>query len=141
TDQITSATLPNGQSFGNYQETVTYSTSTVTGGAFFNPYPAVSVADNNQWSAYPFNLQVRTLPDLELRPSDYTSTMNVIQSQPFAVVAKIYNRGQTDASGVAIAAYLKGDLEIQLALVNNLHDAPGAQAHHTLSINGLPPPG
>ena len=137
TDQITSATLPNGQSFGNYQETVTYSTSTVTGGAFFNPYPAVSVADNNQWSAYPFNLQVRTLPDLELRPSDYTSTMNVIQSQPFAVVAKIYNRGQTDASGVAIAAYLNGDLANQLARVNNLNVAQGAQVNQSLSINGL----
>src|SRR5207247_10361579 len=61
TDQITSATLPNGQSFGNYQETVTYSTSTVTGGAFFNPYPAVSLADNNPRSAYPVNRQLRTL--------------------------------------------------------------------------------
>src|SRR5256884_504779 len=137
TDQITSATLPNGQSFGNYQETVTYSTSTVTGGAFFNPYPAVSAADNNQWSTYPFDLQVRTLPDLELRPSDYTSTMNVIQNQPFAVVAKIYNRGQTDASAVSIAAYLNGDLANQLARVNNLNVAQGAQVNQSLSINGL----
>src|SRR5437773_7762124 len=94
---------------------MTNSTSTVTRGPSFNPYTAISVAYNNQWSAYPFNLQVRTLPDLELRPSDYTSTMNVIQSQPFAVVAKIYNRGQTAASGVAIAAYLNGDLANQLA--------------------------
>src|SRR5256886_1680335 len=112
-------------------------TSTVTGGAFFNPYPAVSAADNNQWSTYPFDLQVRTLPDLELRPSDYTSTMNVIQNQPFAVVAKIYNRGQTDASAVSIAAYLNGDLANQLARLNNLNVAQGAQVNQSLSINGL----
>src|SRR5438046_10706729 len=63
--------------------------------------------------------------------------MNVIQSQPFAVVAKIYNRGQTDASGVAIAAYLNGDLANQLARVDNLNVAEGAQVNQSLSINGL----
>ena len=137
TDQITTATLPNGQSFGNYQETVSFSTSTVTGGTSFNPYPAVSSADNNAWTTYPFDLQVRTLPDLELRSSDYTSTMNVIQNQPFVVVAKIYNRGQTDATGVSIAAYLNGDLGNQLARVNNLNVAQGGRVNQSLNVNGL----
>src|SRR5438874_924476 len=63
--------------------------------------------------------------------------MNVIQNQPFAVVAKIYNRGQTDASAVSIAAYLNGDLANQLARVNNLNVAQGAQVNQSLSINGL----
>jgi len=67
TDQITSATLPNGQSFGNFREVLTYTSSTVTGGVSFNAYPAVSVADNNFWATYVFSgVQVRTGPDLEL---------------------------------------------------------------------------
>ncbi|HYS74165.1 MAG TPA: CARDB domain-containing protein, partial [Thermoplasmata archaeon] len=59
TDQITTATLPNAESFGNYHQVATYSGSTSAGDVSFNPYPAVSDADNNQALTISFaNLQV-----------------------------------------------------------------------------------
>src|SRR5205809_611920 len=142
TDQITSATLPNGQSFGNFQVVLTYSTSTVTDGVSFNAYPAVSAADNTHWATYVLsNVQVRTGPDLEVRQADYTATQNVIQSQPFVVYAKIYNRGQTDASGVSIAAYLNGNRASQLGRVDGLSIVTGGSANQTLNVAAINPPG
>src|SRR6266566_1370292 len=138
TDQITSATLPNGQSFGNFHVVLTYSTSTVTDGVSFNAYPAVSAADNTRWATYVFsNVQVRTGPDLEVRQADYTSTTNVIQSQPFVVHAKVYNRGQTDASGVSIAAYLNGNRASQLGRVDGLSIVTGGSVNQTLNIAAI----
>src|SRR5438046_2219666 len=142
TDQITSATLPNGPSFGNFQVVLTYSTSTVTDGVSFNAYPAVSAADNTHWATYDVaNVQVRTGPDLEVRQADYTATQNVIQSQPFVVYAKIYNRGQTDASGVSIAAYLNGNRASQLGRVDGLSIVTGGPVTQPLNLAGLTQPG
>ena len=138
TDQITAATLPNGQSFGNFREVLTYAAATVTDGVSFNAYPAVSVADNNHWATYTFNtVQVRTGPDLELRQTDYSSTQNVIQSQPFTVIAKIYNRGQTDASAVSIAAYLNGNRSSEVARVNGLTIVTGGSVNQTLNVAAI----
>src|SRR3990170_60142 len=50
TDRVDSTTLPNAESFGNYQETATYvsgSTYTTSGDAIFKAYPELSDADNN----------------------------------------------------------------------------------------------
>ena len=59
TDQITTASLPNAESFGNYREVAAYSASTSAGDVAFNPYPAVSEADNHAWLTLSFaNLQV-----------------------------------------------------------------------------------
>src|SRR5256712_2141542 len=59
TDQITTASLPNAQSFGNYHEAVTYSTSNTSGDDHFNPYPAINATDNNVAITMSFsNLQV-----------------------------------------------------------------------------------
>src|SRR5437870_358689 len=59
TDQITTASLPNAQSFGNYHEAVTYSTSSTAGDDQFNPYPAINATDNNVAITMSFsNLQV-----------------------------------------------------------------------------------
>src|SRR2546430_908880 len=138
TDQITSATLPNGQSFGNFHVVLTYSSSTVTDGVSFNAYPAVSIADNTRWATYVFsNVQVRTGPDLEVRQADYTSTMNVIQSQPFLVYAKVYNRGQTNASGVSIAAFLNGNRASELGRVNGLTIVTGGSVNQTLNVAAI----
>jgi ribosomal protein L40E len=137
TDQITTATLPNGQSFGNYNEVLTYTTMIATGGVYFNPYPAINTAENNRWATYTFNTQVRTLPDLALKQSDYTATKNVIQNQPFVVYALIYNLGQTDASGVAIAAYLNGNRANQLARTNGLAIAQGTFVNQTLNVAAI----
>jgi ribosomal protein L40E len=137
TDQITTTTLPNAQSFGNYNEVVSYLAMTATSGVYFNPYPALNAAENNRWATYSFNTQVRTLPDLALKQSDYTATKNVIQNQPFVVYALIYNLGQTDATGVAIAAYLNGNRATQLARVNGLAVAQGTFVNQTLNVAAI----
>src|SRR3989441_7210093 len=59
TDQITQASLPNAQSFGNYHEAVAYAASSTSGDALFNPYPANNATDNNLAITMSFsNLQV-----------------------------------------------------------------------------------
>src|SRR5947209_9343185 len=59
TDQITTASLPNAESFGNYHQQVTYAASSTTGDEFYDPYPAVSAANNSKWVTMSFgNLQV-----------------------------------------------------------------------------------
>src|SRR5207245_3041492 len=59
TDQITTATLPNAESFGNYHQQVAYAASSTTGDEFYDPYPAVSAANNSKWVTMSFsNLQV-----------------------------------------------------------------------------------
>ena len=110
TDQITLASLPNAESFGNYEEVASFSGSSTTAGAYFPPYPSIASEDNNLRLTLAFSdLQVRTEPDLELRQAEYSATMNVVLNQPFTVYARIYNSGQTDATGVSVAAYLDGD--------------------------------
>src|SRR5256712_709618 len=59
TDQITTASLPNAESFGNYHQQVTYAASSTAGDEFFDPYPAVSAANNSKSVTMSFsNLQV-----------------------------------------------------------------------------------
>src|SRR5206468_10584615 len=59
TDQITTASLPNAESFGNYHQHVTYAASSTSGDEFYDPYPAVSAANNAKWVTMSFsNLQV-----------------------------------------------------------------------------------
>jgi len=110
TDQITTASLPNAESFGNYREAVTFTTFATSGGVNFDPYPAVDSSANNVFLTVPFTtLQVRTGPDLMLQQTDYATTLTVIQNQPFTVYALIHNQGQTTATGVSVAAYLNGN--------------------------------
>src|SRR2546428_2193495 len=59
TDQITTASLPNAESFGNYHKQVTYAASGTTGDEFYDPYPAVGAANNSKSVTISFsNLQV-----------------------------------------------------------------------------------
>ena len=59
TDQITTASLPNAESFGNYHMQVTYAASSTSGDAFYDPYPAVSADNNTKSVTMSFsNLQV-----------------------------------------------------------------------------------
>ena len=59
TDQITTASLPNAESFGNYHQQVTYAASSTSGDEFYDPYPAVSAANNSKWVTMAFSgLQV-----------------------------------------------------------------------------------
>src|SRR3989441_174361 len=59
TDQITTASLPNAESFGNYHQQVTYAASSTSGDEFYDPYPAVSAANNSKWITMAFSsLQV-----------------------------------------------------------------------------------
>src|SRR5439155_1740521 len=55
TDQITTASLPNAESFGNYHQQVTYAASSTSGDEFYDPYPAVSAANNSKWVTMAFS--------------------------------------------------------------------------------------
>src|SRR5207244_2662778 len=59
TDQITTASLPNAESFGNYHQQVAYAASSTSSDEFYDPYPAVSAANNSKSVTMSFsNLQV-----------------------------------------------------------------------------------
>jgi ribosomal protein L40E len=136
TDQITSATLPNAESFGNYAIAATFSGSTVNGGAGFPAYPSVALADNTRIVPLGFNIQVRTGPDLELRSADYPPSVTVIQSQPFTVQVVVRNEGQTTATSTDLAAYLnnRSNLLVRVTVPTIL---AGSQATQPVNIPGL----
>src|SRR6266545_3009533 len=112
TDQITTTSLPNAESFGNYEEVATFSVYTETVGAFFPPYPAIDAADSNVWLTVTFPIQVRTGPDLVLNQGEYTGIMTVVQNQPFTVRALISNSGQTAATNVAAGGFVNRSMSI-----------------------------
>jgi len=135
TDQITTATLPNGESFGNYRLDIAFQTTTTVGGVDFDPYPAIAWTENNAYATVPFSgLTVRTGPDLLLRQDDY-SARTVFQGQSFDIYATIYNQGQTSASGVSLAAYLDGDRGTEVARVDGL--TVDATLNQTLVVSGV----
>ena len=138
TDQITTASLPNAESFGNYEELATYSASTQTGSVSFPPYPAIDAADNNVWLTLSFSgVSVRTGPDLVLQATP--STMTVIQNQPFTVYALISNSGQTDATNAAVAAYANGNPANEVARATGVNVAAGAVVNRSLTVvAGMP---
>ncbi|MGQ0797193.1 MAG: CARDB domain-containing protein, partial [Methanobacteriota archaeon] len=136
-DQVTVASLPNAESFGNYEEVATFSTSSISGGAFFPPYPSIAAEDNNVDLTLAFtDLTVRTGPDLEFRQSEYTATLAVIQNQAFTAYARIYNSGQTEAVDVSVAAYLDGNRAAEFARVNGLSVL--TFLNQSLSVAGIP---
>jgi len=140
TDLINQWSLPNANSSGNFALTATYApaSATATGGVNFNPYPAVTWQDNNAFVTIQLsNVHVQTGPDLVLRQSDYTATVTAYQNQPFSVDALIYNDGQTDATGVSIAAFLDANTTA-LARVDNLAIAAGENLTQPLNFtNGV----
>ena len=136
TDEITSASLPNANSFGNFRYEVAYNTTSVAGGVAFNPYPAVSLADNAMavTLALP-GVYVRTPPDLALRASDYPSAINVSQNVAFTVNVVVHNLGETMATGVSVAAFLDGNRSAQLARADGL--TVDLFANATLNVPGI----
>ncbi len=136
TDQITTASLPNAESFGNYQQVVTFAPFSESSGVNFDAYPAIADAENNAYVTVPFpGLTVRTGPDLMLQQSDYPGTRTVTQGQSFPVNAVIYNQGQTTATGVSIAAYLDGNRAAEVARANGLTVV--TSVNQTLIIAGV----
>ncbi len=136
TDEITTASLPNANSFGNFHFMVTYNTSSVSGGVAFPPYPAGSAADNNIAVTLTLaDVYIRAPADLALRASDYPGVLDVSQNRAFTISAIIYNQGQTTATGVSIAAFLDGNRSAQLARVDGLTVSLSTNA--SLSIPGI----
>ena len=133
TDHITDATLPNAESFGNYQLATTFAATTGPGGVDFDPYPAINANNNTKLVTVSLPIQVRTGPDLTVQPG--SATMNVLQNQPFTAYALISNQGQTTASGVSIAAYLDGNRATEIARVNGLTVA--TSLNQTLNVAGI----
>ena len=141
TDQITNSSLPNADSFGNYQVVATYTgppLKSASGGVSFPAYPSLSLTNNTRQLTLTFSdLVVRTGPDLELRQSDYPTTVTVIQNQPFTVQAMIHNAGQTTATSTIIAAYLDGNLSDEVARVGGLTIGVGGSLSQTLNVDAL----
>ncbi len=138
TDVITTSSLPNANSFGNYQLQASFSGSAAVGGVSFRPYPAINWNDNNLWATVAFStLQVRTGPDLALRQSDYSTALTVIQNQPFTIDAKIYNLGQTSAFNFSFAGFLDGNRSAELASVAGLSLVAGGTQNVSLSVTGI----
>src|SRR6266540_1972525 len=135
TDQITTASLPNAESFGNYEELATFSASTETGGVFFPPYPAIDAADNHVWITMTFPIQVRTGPDLVLQAAP--ATMTVVQNQAFTVYALISNSGQTAAANAVVAAYPNGNRANEVARATGINVAAGGFVNRSMSIPGM----
>src|SRR5438034_957981 len=133
TDHITDATLPNAESFGNYQLATTFAATTGPGGVDFDPYPAINANNNTKLVTVSLPIQVRTGPDLTVQPG--SATMNVLQNQPFTAYALISNQGQTTASGVSIAAYLDGNRATEFARVNGLTVV--TSLNQTLNVAGI----
>ncbi len=146
TDQITTTSLPNANSFGNYQVTASYGTVSVSSGVDFNPYPALSVQDNNIAIAMPMSsVTVRQGPDLALHQSDYPGTDSVLVGQAFHVYALIWNQGQSTATGVSIAAFLDSNRSDQVARVDGLTVQPTVSpvqpVNVTLNVSAISTPG
>src|SRR5712691_785541 len=133
TDVITTASLPNAASFGNYQLTVAFAATTGPGGVDFDPYPAISAANNTKSVTVGLAVQVRTGPDLTVASA--SPTMTVLQNQPFTVYASISNQGQTTATGVSVAAYLDGNRAVTYGRVDSLTVA--TFLNQTMTVQGV----
>src|SRR5881409_4114014 len=133
TDLITTASLPNAESFGNYQLTVAFGATTGPGGVSFDPYPAITADDNTKQVSVSLPIQVRTGPDLTVQPG--SATMTVLQNQPFTAYALISNQGQTTATAVSVGAYLDGNRANEVARVNGLTVV--TSLNQTLNVAGI----
>src|SRR2546422_745658 len=133
TDVITTASLPNAESFGNYQLTVAFGATTGPGGGDFDPYPAITADNNTKQVSVSLPVQVRTGPDLTVAPA--SATMTVLQNQPFTAYALISNQGQTTATAVSVGAYLDGNRASEVARVNGLTVV--ASLNQTLNVAGI----
>src|SRR5256884_8136871 len=133
TDLITTASLPNAESFGNYQLTVAFGATTGPGGVGFDPYPAINADDNTKQVMVSLPIQVRTGPDLTVQPA--SATMTVLQNQPFTAYALISNQGQTTATAVSVGAYLDGNRASEVARVNGLTVV--TSLNQTLNVAGI----
>src|SRR5881397_2390927 len=111
TDLITTASLPNAESFGNYQLTVAFGATTGPGGVSFDPYPAITADDNTKQVSVSLPIQVRTGPDLTVQPG--SATMTVLQNEPFTAYALISNQGQATATAVRVGAVVCPWFEIR----------------------------
>src|SRR2546427_10042242 len=133
TDVIRPASLPNAESFGNYQLTVAFGATTGPGGVDFDPYPAITADNNTKQVSVSLPVQVRTGPDLTVAPA--SATMTVLQNQPFTAYALISNQGQTTATAVSVGAYLDGNRASEVARVNGLTVA--TSLNQTLNVAGI----
>src|SRR2546429_472434 len=107
TDLITTASLPNAESFGNYQLTVAFGATTGPGGVSFDPYPAITADDNTKQVSVSLPIQVRTGPDLTVQPGSATMT---VQPPPAGFTAILTpSSGQSVVSGnsLGVTGYVR----------------------------------
>jgi len=95
TDYITTATLPNAQSFGQYVEVATYSTFTASGGADFPSYPNITWEENHRWVTLAFNT-AQACPSGVVTwstPSSLTGTVSLAKSLEISAEISISDGG------------------------------------------------
>ncbi|HYM39896.1 MAG TPA: CARDB domain-containing protein [Thermoplasmata archaeon] len=109
TDQITSASLPNANSFGNYETTGTYPGTYVgSAAASFVPYPSITAADNNLPVRVALPVPGLT-PDLTIISVVISGGNGVSDSQPlnrpFTITATIHNTGANPVTNVPVVFF------------------------------------
>ncbi len=106
TDTVTSASLPNAYSFGNYQATGTYSGSYVgNASATFAPYPSITAQDNNNPVVVALPVPGLT-PDLTVASVTITGGSSLPDfeplNQPVTITATIHDAGQNPVTSVVV---------------------------------------
>jgi len=76
TDRINATTLPNAESFGNYEEVARVGTDTASAPAYFPAYPRVASSDNN----LPITIQFSTLKTCPGTPISWSSPRTIVGS-------------------------------------------------------------
>jgi ribosomal protein L40E len=113
TDRVDNATLPNAESFGNYEETGTYvsgTTYTTSEGAVFPAYPRISEEDNNIDVTLFFSVSgvcpepELSVTDMELSGGNLGSQLQPINTD-INVTATIHNAGDIAATNVKVSFF------------------------------------
>jgi subtilase family serine protease/ribosomal protein L40E len=102
TDQITTATLPNAESFGNYEQTATFVFDSVTyttvGGVAFDPYPELSWQSNNQELTLAFSGFTLPQPDLVATGAVFNPS-TPLEGDNVTITVTVQNQGPGGSPG------------------------------------------
>jgi ribosomal protein L40E len=109
TDRITSSSLPNANSFGNYRATGTFSGSYVgNASATFAPYPSITAQDNNMPVVIGIPVPGLT-PDLTISSVTISggNGVSVFQplNRPLFINATIHGAGQNPVTNIAVTFF------------------------------------
>jgi len=121
TDTITSASLPNAVSFGDFAETATYQTYTGTAGVSFGPYPNLTAANNYKPLRIVLNNAIVCPSTVTVWGTQaFTGTVSLSGSLEIAGAVTITNGGIYLDQQANACSYLKIRAGGSLTLVNSV---------------------